>query len=226
MICQQHDIGMDNTGYRPTLKVYGKSVVQSRAIAAYATSPTLTIKYSGQTIDMHYPYPPLLARIQHMVERALGMDQTSEDVDEIVTEASGEETFHGFNHVMLNRYDDGSVYIGRHRDYKENKVCLIEVSDSITNKRGNQVIASLSLGAERTFIMTPDPKNKQGKAVKWVLKNGSLLIMQGDTQTNWKVSYTELHSENDMAHSRIQHEIPKEAKVKDGRISLTFRQVV
>jgi len=83
------------------------------------------------------------------------------------------------------------VYIGRHRDYKENKV-----------------IASLSLGAERTFIMTPDPKNKQGKAVKWVLKNGSLLIMQGHTQTNWK------------------HEIPKEAKVKDGRISLTFRQVV
>ena len=43
---------------------------------------------------------------------------------------------------------------------------------------------------------------------KWVLANGSLVIQQGRTQEKWK------------------HEIPKEPKVKDGRISLTFRQLV
>jgi hypothetical protein len=43
---------------------------------------------------------------------------------------------------------------------------------------------------------------------KWLLENGSLVVMQGETQAKWK------------------HQIPKEAKVKDSRISLTFRQLV
>jgi alkylated DNA repair dioxygenase AlkB len=40
------------------------------------------------------------------------------------------------------------------------------------------------------------------------LASGSLLVMQGQTQKLWK------------------HEIPKEKKVEEGRISLTFRQLV
>lgn len=43
---------------------------------------------------------------------------------------------------------------------------------------------------------------------KWMLENGSLVVMQGTTQQHWK------------------HQIPKEAKVKNSRISLTFRQLV
>ncbi|KAG9051477.1 hypothetical protein FS837_006653 [Tulasnella sp. UAMH 9824] len=89
-----------DTWYRPTLKVYGKSVTQSRAIAAYSTTPSFTLKYSGQTVDMHYPYPPILQEIQKAVENELGVS---------------------FNHVMLNRYDDGTVYIGKHSDHHENK---------------------------------------------------------------------------------------------------------
>ena len=77
-----------------------------------------------------------------------------------------------------------------------------------------KVIASLSLGAPRTFIMTPagtssgkgrsslqrkrsapstsnatnmDEKPKP-EPHKWVLANGSLLIMRGSTQQLWKVS--------------------------------------
>jgi alkylated DNA repair dioxygenase AlkB len=81
----------------------------------------------------------------------------------------------GFDHVMLNRYASGNVGIGRHRDTKE-----------------NQVIAVLSLGAERTFVMTPHVSSKGVPKVrcrdrKWTLGNGSLLVMQGDTQNNWKV---------------------------------------
>ncbi|QRV72286.1 2OG-Fe(II) oxygenase family protein [Ceratobasidium sp. AG-Ba] len=166
-----------HTWYRPTLKVYGRNVIQSRTIAAYATSPSLTVKYSGHPVELHTTYPPTLRRIQDMVESELGVT---------------------FNHVMLNRYEDGNVYIGKHSDNKENKV-----------------IASVSLGAVRTFIMTPKitARNKhaapaKGTAKRWDMANGSLFVMQGDTQANWK------------------HEIPKQPHIVQGRISLTFRQLI
>lgn len=80
---------------------------------------------------------------------------------------------------MLNRYDDGSVHIGKHRDNKENKI-----------------IAAVSIGAERDFIMThdrygkepEDADNKDGKVMRkrWTLGDGSLVLMAGQTQTFWK----------------------------------------
>ena len=159
-----------STWYRPTLKVYGRPVVQSREIAAYANDPNLRHKSSGTIVDMHTDYPPVISSIQTLIEEKLGVQ---------------------FNHVMLNRYDSGEVYIGLHSDTLENKV-----------------IATVSLGAERTFIMRHRTiKGDQGKR-KWILGNGSVFVMQGDTQQFWK------------------HEIPKEPKVKEGRISLTFRQLV
>ncbi|KAG8695774.1 hypothetical protein FRC09_008939 [Ceratobasidium sp. 395] len=107
-------------------------------------------------VQLHTDYPATLRRIQDMVESELGVT---------------------FNHVMLNRYEDGSVYIGKHSDNKENKV-----------------IASVSLGAVRTFIMTPKvtAKNKGSASTKaavkrWDMANGSLFVMQGDTQENWKL---------------------------------------
>ncbi|KAF9547254.1 hypothetical protein CPC08DRAFT_699821 [Agrocybe pediades] len=200
--------------YQPKLKMYGREITQSRKIAAYASDPELTLKYSGQTVDMKYDYPPVLREIQDQVEKRLRVT---------------------FNHVMLNLYENGKIYIGNHRDNLENKV-----------------IASVSLGAPRTFIMTHDSRAKgrgketpsSSKSLKtmdgskttptakrarddddtedresssgapyitrksWLLQPGSLLVMQGDTQKYWK------------------HEIPKEPKVTTGRISLTFRQLV
>lgn len=95
-----------------------------------------------------------------------------------------------FNVVLLNLYEDGDVYIGGH-------------SDEFRGHREENVIAAVSLGAERTFIFT----HKNSKArTKFVLGNGSLLVMKGETQKHYK------------------HEIPKELKVSEGRISLTFRQ--
>ncbi|GAA6010529.1 hypothetical protein JCM11491_006982 [Sporobolomyces phaffii] len=199
--------------YQPTLKMYGKEITQSRKIAAFATDTELTVKYSGALVDMQHEYPPLLRKIQDMIEAKLGVK---------------------FNHCMMNRYENGSVYIGNHRDNRENRV-----------------IASLSLGAPRTFIMEHDkppsdapasskkPIRAKAKAAskqkaddqtvkpdplpaaerddddreqlyykKWILENGSLVVMQGETQAKWK------------------HQIPKELKVKESRISLTFRQLV
>lgn len=161
------------TWYRPTLSMCGKPYVQSRYIASYVKSPSLNARYSGHSVKVNHPYPPLLEEIQRTVSERLGV---------------------GFEHVLLNWYQDGSVHIGKHRDSKE-------------------VIASLSLGAKRTFIMHPYMSNGEKKVVgaevkRWVLGNGSLLVMQGDTQENWK------------------HEIPKEPKIEEGRISLNFRQLV
>ena len=62
----------------------------------------------------------------------------------------------------------------------------------------HSVIASLTLGAERTFIMIhdcpPSAETKAGEAdsdgrlykKRWTLANGSLVVMQGVTQEKWK----------------------------------------
>lgn len=55
---------------------------------AYATDPSLTVKYSGTLVKMQYEYPPLLREIQDRVEEELGVK---------------------FNHVMLNLYEDGDL---------------------------------------------------------------------------------------------------------------------
>jgi alkylated DNA repair dioxygenase AlkB len=87
--------------------MYGKPYLQSRSIASYVTSPELTAKYSGHSVKMNCPYPPLLREIQDVVSRALGV---------------------GFDYVMLNWYQDGSVHIGKHRDTKENQVSYHHVA--------------------------------------------------------------------------------------------------
>lgn len=66
------------------------------------------------------------------------------------------------------------------------------------------VIASLSLGATRLFRL----KAKDGTvAFSERLPGGSLLIMAGQTQKN------------------LKHEVPKEPRVTEARINLTFRRI-
>ena len=68
----------------------------------------------------------------------------------------------------------------------------------------NGAIGSLSLGAERKFLF----KNKETKQTVSVhLEKGSLLVMKGQTQTNWL------------------HRLPPTKKVKSPRINLTFRTI-
>jgi alkylated DNA repair dioxygenase AlkB len=68
------------------------------------------------------------------------------------------------------------------------------------------LIASLSLGAERTFIFK-SRKDRNEKLVRLKLVSGSLLVMKGDTQANWK------------------HAINKERRPCGPRVNLTFRQI-
>ncbi|MGF6492268.1 alkylated DNA repair dioxygenase AlkB [Luteibacter sp. 621] len=98
-----------------------------------------------------------------------------------------------FNSVLLNLYRDGNDSMGWH-------------SDDEPELGPAPIIASLTLGASRTFLFRR--RNANGESpVKVVLAHGTMLLMGGDTQRNW------------------QHAINKEAGVSGPRINLTFRSV-
>ncbi len=108
-------------------------------------------------------------------------------IKRIVEELSGRT----FNSCLLNYYHDGEDGVSWHSD-----------SESLFHKQSS--IASVSFGAERVFQF----KHKRESAkTSLSLENGSLLLMQGETQTHWK------------------HALPKSKKVKTPRINLTFRLV-
>ncbi len=101
-----------------------------------------------------------------------------------------EKTTHeSFNSCLLNLYHDGSEGMAWH-------------SDDEKDLKKNGAIASLSLGAERKFSL----KHKITKeTVSIHLEHGSLLVMQGTTQTHW------------------MHSLPPTKKIHTQRINLTFR---
>ena len=69
----------------------------------------------------------------------------------------------------------------------------------------NPVIGSVNFGATRRFIIRRNDNHKV--KIEFPLKHGSLLIMSGELQHHW------------------QHSVPKEKKVKQTRINLTFRRI-
>lgn len=97
-----------------------------------------------------------------------------------------------FNSVLLNRYRDGRDSMGWH-------------SDDEPELGPAPVIASLSLGAERRFLLRL--KADKTARAEWRLAHGDLLVMRGDCQ---RVA---------------QHALPKTARVAGERINLTFRWV-
>jgi alkylated DNA repair dioxygenase AlkB len=98
-----------------------------------------------------------------------------------------------FNSVLANRYRDGRDYMGWHSD---NEAAL----------GAQPVIASLSLGAARRFVL----KHRQEKDRKLALElpHGSLLVMSGDTQAHYR------------------HALPRTARPVGERINLTFRRIL
>jgi alkylated DNA repair dioxygenase AlkB len=98
-----------------------------------------------------------------------------------------------FNSVLLNYYRNNHDSMGFHSDDEP------ELGD-------RPVIASLSLGEERTFVLKH--KNKPFRPVRLRLRSGSLLVMRGETQRLWK------------------HGIAKEARRCGPRVNLTFRRII
>lgn len=96
-----------------------------------------------------------------------------------------------FNSVLLNRYRSGEDSMGWHADREP--------------ELGAQpVIASVSLGVARRFDLR---HNETGRVRAFELTSGSLLVMRGHTQREWR------------------HRVAKAPRLQGERINLTFRFV-
>lgn len=103
-----------------------------------------------------------------------------------------------FNGVLGNLYRDGQDSMGWH-------------ADDEASLGPRPVIASVNLGETRQLRFKPKPHWReagQGEAFGIALPHGSVLVMQGDTQTNWL------------------HAVPKSARPLGPRINLTFRWII
>ena len=99
-----------------------------------------------------------------------------------------------FNSVLANLYRDGADAMGWH-------------SDDEPELGERPVIASLSLGATRRFLLRTRRGRGDAHRLELRLAHGSLLRMGGDTQR------------------RYQHALPRRAGVTAPRINLTFRRI-
>lgn len=95
-----------------------------------------------------------------------------------------------FNSALLNLYRNGSDSMGWHRDNEK-------------ELGRNPVIASVSLGAARRFLLRNYANKKLVREL--LLTHGSLLLMRGETQHYW------------------EHSLPKTVKPTGQRINITFR---
>lgn len=97
-----------------------------------------------------------------------------------------------FNSVLLNRYRGGRDSIGMH-------------ADDEPELGTNPVIASISLGAVRTFVL----KHRASREKRTLLlAHGSLLVMAGTCQHHWL------------------HGVPKTDEPVGERINLTWRRIL
>lgn len=111
------------------------------------------------------------------------------DIRELVQQLSNER----FNSVLLNFYRDHRDGMGFHSDDER------ELGPTPT-------IASVSLGATRVFVLKHKFRSDI-KPIRLELGTGSVLIMKGQTQRNWK------------------HGIDKQTKPCGPRVNLTFRRI-
>ena len=98
-----------------------------------------------------------------------------------------------FNSVLANRYRDGRDAMGWH-------------ADDEPELGPRPVIASLSLGATRRFVLKSRGAPVQRLALD--LPHGSLLVMRGETQRHYR------------------HALPRTARPVGERINLTFRRIL
>jgi alkylated DNA repair dioxygenase AlkB len=98
-----------------------------------------------------------------------------------------------FNSVLCNLYRDGQDSMGFH-------------ADAEPELGNNPIIASVSLGSTRRFVMRHVRDARERLDLD--LPGGSLLVMEGTTQHFWR------------------HGVPKQRSIAEPRINLTFRRIL
>ena len=100
-----------------------------------------------------------------------------------------------FNSVLANYYRDGGDSMGEHAD----------TEPELGPARDNILIASVSLGARRRFLLR---HTRTGAVHEFTLGEGNLLVMGGTTQRQYR------------------HRVPRTAAAVGPRMNLTFRVVL
>ena len=135
-----------------------------------------------------YGDKPFEYTYSNVTKRALPWTEALLELKSLIQDATGEI----FNSCLLNLYHNGNEGMAWH-------------SDGEADLKKDGAIGSLSFGAERKFAF----KHKESKEkVALVLENGSLLVMQGTTQSHWL------------------HRLPPTKLVSKPRVNLTFRTIV
>jgi alkylated DNA repair dioxygenase AlkB len=99
-----------------------------------------------------------------------------------------------FNHVLVNRYRDENDSMGFH-------------SDDEPELGENPVLASLTFGATRRFVVHQKKKHRGVESKTFALGHGALLIMGGAFQHEFR------------------HGVPRERRPVGERINATFRKL-
>ena len=185
-----------NLIHRPTIKIFGKEAHQNRDIGFFSDE-SKGYKYSNQLMSSQQLTPQLKLILDYVNAAFVPTNQPK------------------YNGILINRYNDGNDNIGAHSDD--------EKSLSPTG------VIAISLGATRKFRLrskyaglpyqilttkyTPEIETSIGKISN---KKGEILFDLPMTNKMIVWMYGDFQKE-------LTHEIPKEARVTEPRISLTFR---
>ncbi|MEM7054756.1 MAG: alpha-ketoglutarate-dependent dioxygenase AlkB [Pseudomonadota bacterium] len=166
-----------------SIRLFGRSVMQPRLIH-FQGDRGVSYRYSGDDYIAEDWHPEVLALRD-------SLKYLSCDILKLIERAPQHEVL--FNSVLINRYQHGQDSMGWHAD----------------NERSlgrNPVIASISLGAIRRFVLRKDDDRQQRFEIR--PEHGSLMVMAGDLQHHW------------------QHQLAKTQTNVAERINLTFRTVL
>lgn len=150
-----------------------------RVAGKQIASPRLSAWYGDRGV--RYTYSGLTLE-------ATGWPQKAGELRRRVEDATGGT----FNSVLANYYRNGRDSMGWH-------------ADNEPELGPEPLIASLSLGGERRFLMRH--RTKEAPRGEFILQHGSLLVMAGSTQTLWR------------------HALPKTRTPVPPRVNLTFRRI-
>lgn len=135
-----------------------------------------------------YGSQPFEYTYSNITKHALPFTPALHELKNLIETTTGEN----FNSCLLNLYHTGEEGMAWH-------------SDGEKDLKKHGAIASLSFGAERKFGFKHKTTNE---TISLLLEHGSLLMMQGCTQTHWL------------------HRLPPTKKVLTPRINLTFRTII
>jgi alkylated DNA repair dioxygenase AlkB len=158
-----------NSDEMSSIKIMGKTIKIPRKQVAYSEN-SIKFPFSGisvSSLDWNKE-----GKIEKIIRK----------IKKLIEKISGKK----FNFVLINYYEDGSKYIGKHHD------------DETSMLHG--CITGISFGAKRKMVFTYDKYKEH-----FYLSSGSLILI------------------NEPTNKYYTHEITKDLKCTEPRISLTFR---